>query len=124
MTAKEIGDFGERAAARYLFWHGYRIVARNYRAGKYETDIICTKGGYVVFAEVKTRNVKNASYGAPSYAVDADKMHFLTACANAYLSTHPTDRQPRIDIVEVLISEKNGRIRVIPHGINHIVNVV
>ena len=34
------GKRGERLAAWYLFFHGYRILERNYRYGRYEIDIV------------------------------------------------------------------------------------
>ena len=39
-TTKQIGDFGEKAAVHYLRMHGYTVKERNYRAGKYEIDVI------------------------------------------------------------------------------------
>ena len=46
---------GEARAAAYLARRGYRIVARNVRAGGVEIDIVARRGRLVVFAEVKTR---------------------------------------------------------------------
>ena len=72
-----IGDFGERMAARFLRRHGYRIVARNYRAGHLELDIVAKNRSEIVFVEVKTRSVVSLDddmpYGPPSAAVNRAK---------------------------------------------------
>ena len=34
------GRWGERLAAWYLLCHGYRILERNYRYGRWEIDIV------------------------------------------------------------------------------------
>ena len=70
-SRRSLGDEGEARAARFLEKRGYRIVARNVRAGGVEIDIVARRGGLVVFAEVKTRRSRAA--GAPEEAVDARK---------------------------------------------------
>ena len=40
MSTKEIGDFGENIASRYLVEKGYDIIKRNYRVKAGEVDII------------------------------------------------------------------------------------
>ncbi len=46
---------GEEAAARYLMFHDYSILDRNWRAGNLEIDIVAQKKGVLVFVEVKTQ---------------------------------------------------------------------
>ena len=58
---KELGDWGEERAARYLRLRGYSILGRNFRCRQGEIDIIAAKGAFVVFVEVKLR--KNADFG-------------------------------------------------------------
>ena len=112
-STKEIGDYGERLAARYLFFHGHRILEKNYRAGKYELDLIsCTKRE-LVFTEVKTRlydSAEDAERAAPpKLAVDSDKQSFTRAAAHSYLHHHPTKKQPRMDVIEVLLLKRDGK---------------
>ena len=61
-TTKEIGDWGERYAARYLRRHGYRISDRNYRHGKYEIDVIAVGLRDILFVEVKTRTYRPEAF--------------------------------------------------------------
>ena len=96
------GKRGERLAARYLFFHGYRILERNYRFGRYEIDIVARerRTRRLVFVEVKTRS--NTDYGLPRDAVDAKKQLFLTRAAQGYLKEHHIpDERIRFDVVEV-----------------------
>jgi putative endonuclease len=50
------GSAGERAAESYLSGAGYRILARNVRAGGVEADLLAeTPGGAIAVIEVKSR---------------------------------------------------------------------
>ena len=50
-----MGKKGEDVACRFLEGMRHRIVARNYRSGHLEIDIISTQGNGVHFVEVKSR---------------------------------------------------------------------
>ena len=52
----ELGRLGEQQACRYLAEKGYSLLARNWRLGHLEIDIIADYFGEVVFVEVKTRS--------------------------------------------------------------------
>lgn len=107
-TTKEIGNLGERKAARYLMRRGYWIKARNYRAGKYEIDLIAESLFSVVFVEVKTRNYREkdpADPIPPRRAVDNEKIKFIKRAAAQYLRQFPTWKKQRIDIIEVWMTE-------------------
>ena len=112
-TAKEIGAYGERVASRYLLRRGYVPIKRNYRAGKYEIDLIAIRFSVIAFVEVKTRTYRDGQTEdslPPSAAVDRDKIRFTRAAANAYLREHPTGKKPRMDVLEVWLSPaENGK---------------
>jgi putative endonuclease len=55
MNKKNIGNFGEEVAERYLKNHGYNILERNWRAGHKEIDLIVYKK-ILIAVEVKTRS--------------------------------------------------------------------
>ena len=124
ITKREIGDYGERRAALYLFFHGYRILERNYRAGPKELDIIAAKGRTVAFVEVKTRSYTASEISLlppPGTAVNAEKQHHTRRAAMEYLHTHPTRRKPRMDVVEGWLEKRTDGKR--PHllKIRHLV---
>ena len=121
-TTKEIGNFGEAKAVHYLRLHGYTVRERNWYAGKCEIDIIATTWKDIVFAEVKTRTYTAqalASAPPPGLAVNAEKQRHTRQAAQHYLRTHPTKKQPRMDVIEVWLVQddpnKKPRVARIHH---------
>ncbi|MDD6611155.1 MAG: YraN family protein [Clostridiales bacterium] len=108
------GERGEQRAAEYLQRKGFRILDRNYRTRCGEIDIICADDRYLVFAEVKTRS--STVFGMPCEAVTSVKQRKLVLAAQQWLYNHPTELQPRFDVVEILVSPDRStcRIRHIP----------
>ncbi len=112
-TTKEIGDFGEKAAAMHLKEKGYIIIEHNFRSRFGEIDIIARDiDGTYVFVEVKTR--KNILYGRPSEYVDYRKQNKIRKTAMYY--THSDDVDMRFDIIEIIYSNEKAT------EINHIEN--
>ena len=91
---------GETLAALWLRLKGYRILSRNWRCAAGELDLVCARGGTLVFVEVKTR--LDASAGIPEAAVDRRKQERLVLLARAYLAARRIDGAPcRFDVVAV-----------------------
>lgn len=101
-----IGSFGETQAAVYLRRQHYVILDCNYRCRFGEIDIVAQKSGYLVFCEVKTRT--SEAFARAQDAVDARKRERLRKTAQLYLMQHPTRLQPRFDVLEVLVRERDG----------------
>lgn len=124
MTKYETGKFGEDACARYLRKNGYKIYGKNVRMGHLEVDIIATNKMYILFVEVKTRNIDNTNPYRPAQAVDYDKRTNLINFAYSFVKSLPEcekRKQPRIDVCEVLVSgDKKLKIC----GFNYIENAV
>ena len=99
MDRKELGAFGEKKAAAYLRRKGYKIVASNYSCRFGEIDIIASKGGYIVFAEVKLR--KNADFAEAREFVNYAKQQRIIKTAQLWLSERDCQLQPRFDVIEV-----------------------
>ena len=123
MKAHDIGAYGESVAADFLKKKGFRILERNRHESHNETDIIAANKEFIVFAEVKTRNVisrEDGIYGSAAAAVTYAKQTRLLAAATQYLRTHPqyATRQPRLDVVEVYLNKQTGKLL----QINHIEN--
>jgi putative endonuclease len=100
MTAEHLslGAEGEARAAAYLRRRGYRIVARNVRAGGVEIDLIARRGALIAFVEVKTR--RSLTQGPPELAVDARKTARLLRGAAAWLQGRPGRAcEVRFDVV-------------------------
>lgn len=111
MNKKEIGDYGEKLARRYLRSRFYRILETNYKTKHGEIDIIAVRGKYMVFIEVKSRKAANTElYGRPAYAVNYKKREHIRYSVRSYLARSNSKRKPRIDIIEVYLSKKGHRI--------------
>lgn len=113
--SKLLGVFGEDAACRWLRRRGYRILGRNFSCRFGEIDVVARKGRYLVFVEVKMR--KNADHGAAMEFVTAAKQRRLIQTAEYWIMKHPTDLQPRFDVMEVYAPEG---LKTAKPEINHI----
>ena len=103
-----MGDRGEQIAEAYLTARGYELLARNYRAGHYELDLVMRQGKTIVFVEVKARS--GTAFGTPAEFVTKRKRRNLLFAAQAYLQTcNVGDAPVRMDVVEVYLSD--GRVR-------------
>ncbi len=112
-STKQTGDLGEKEAAKLLKKSGWRICARNYRTPHGEIDIVAQNAEYIIFVEVKTRNLRaDSRYGRPADAVDRRKRGYLRYSAAYYLHEHPCSKKQRMDIIEVYKSEQNGKFTV------------
>ena len=85
-----LGAWGEALAANYLRRKHYTILASNFRIRMGEIDLIAADRRYLVFVEVKLR--KNADFAMAREYVD-------------YKKHHPTDLQPRFDVIEIYAPE-------------------
>jgi putative endonuclease len=111
---RQLGAFGEAAAAAYLSRQGYIISERNWRCQLGEIDLIALKGDQVVFVEVRTR--QNASHGSAEESVTVAKQERLIGLAYTYLEAHGMTANTawRIDVIGVTL-DKNGRITHLSH---------
>ena len=94
-----LGRWGEDRAAEYLRHKGYSVTAANWQCRFGEIDLIVADSKYLCFVEVKLR--KNAAYGTAGAFVDWRKQEKLRVSAELYLARHPTQLQPRFDVIEI-----------------------
>ena len=117
-STSDLGRYGEDVACSFLKRKGYKIIARNHRESHKEIDIIATNKEYIAFVEVKTRSVDKDlynSYGTPASAVNSGKQANLIAGARLYLRTNQTDKQPRMDVVEVYLKKGTKEVLMVNH---------
>ena len=98
-VAADVGRRGEHLAVDWLRANGYMILERNWRSGRYETDIIAMMGDTIHFIEVKTRAA--AGWSRPEDAVTPEKCRALFRCAGAYLALYGRGLEPQFDLVAV-----------------------
>jgi len=98
--SSNLGKQGEDRAAAWLTEQGYEILARNYRYGKGEVDIIARDGEELVFIEVKTRT--NEEYGHPIYALTPSKQKQIIKIARSFLYERDiTNMLVRFDVITI-----------------------
>ena len=107
----DAGSAGERAAAAHLESAGYRVLARNVRAGGVEADLVAeAPGGAIAVVEVKARR-------GPFHAeerVGAAKRARLVRFAEALAARRGfEDRLFQFDVVAVELRE--GRPPLVEH---------
>lgn len=109
--ARSLGERGEAAAAWYLRWRGYRIVARRQRDRLGELDLIAVQGQTIVFVEVKTRRGTHGDH--PAEAVTLEKQRRIVRTALAFLKRHDLLEYPvRFDVIAVTWPTRRWRPRV------------
>lgn len=105
------GRKGEETAARFLARCGWKIIARNVRAGHGEIDLVAEDGETLVFVEVKTGST--AAFGRPEEWVTPAKQRALVRAALRYLAEQGlADRPCRFDVVAV---ERRGASITVRH---------
>jgi putative endonuclease len=105
------GRRGEDHALAHLEAKGYRLVARNFRHGRGELDLIVdAPDGSLVFVEVKAGRTSAA--GRPLERVDGRKIVRLQRLAQRYCALKRQEhRDMRFDVVGVDL-EADGRARI------------
>lgn len=110
-ATNQFGELGERIAARWLAQHGYTVLARRWRSGHRDIDVIAEREGVVAFVEVKTRAAME--FGDPVEAVHAAKQRSLVRSAREWMARHDDagHAQYRFDVIGVLLRERTAWIR-------------
>jgi putative endonuclease len=116
MNEKIKGAIGEIEAARFLEENGYTIVARNYRSGAGEVDIIVADKEKLVFVEVKrwiTMRMENLEY-----AINSTKQKRIIESSKQYIVENPeyADFHIRYDVV--LVTGNDNQIFHIDNAFN------
>ncbi len=93
------GAWGESLAAAYLQKKKYKVLASGYRTRFGEIDLIVADKKFLVFVEVKLR--KSNRFADAKDFVDYRKQKRIRTSAEIYLSQHPTELQPRFDVIEI-----------------------
>ncbi|CAM2007882.1 YraN family protein [Acanthopleuribacter pedis] len=102
---------GEYLARRWYHRRGYHLLAKNWRHGRGEIDLIMANPREVVFVEVKARS--GTTEPALHTTLSPDQKKRLTRLAQRYLNQWPEQRIPwRFDLVLVWL-RRDRRHRII-----------
>lgn len=110
MNTKNKGDHGEEIALKILEQSGYEILERNYRYKKAEIDIICIKGGLLIFVEVKALSSTRHAY--PEERVNAHKEKMLLEAAEDYIFAINWTKDIRFDIISINLTQPSDYLHI------------
>jgi putative endonuclease len=106
------GDDWERLAERRLTAAGYRILARNFRAGSGELDFVAEENGVICFVEVKGR--RGSGFGLPAEAVTGEKRRRIFRTAEAWLARERRENAAcRFDVVAILEGDTGPQVEIL-----------
>ena len=105
----QLGQDGETAAANYYLAHGYEVLARGYRHGRAEVDLVLRRGNeLLVFAEVKTRS--SSQFGTPETFVSERKKTLFRLAATHLQEELDWRGDIRFDVLALTLLSKGFRI--------------
>jgi putative endonuclease len=112
---QQLGALGERIAERWLVKHGYRILARRFRNGHRDIDLIAERNSTIAFVEVKARS--GNEFGDPVEAVHFQKQRELTRSAHVWIDRHGRAGESyQFDVVGILVTEERVKVKHIPNA--------
>lgn len=101
---QDLGETGERLAARFLEARGLQLVARRFRTPLGELDLVMRDGATVVFVEVKTR--RSRTHAEPHESLRPRQQQHLLRAAQWFLHARKLEDAPcRFDIVGVVLAD-------------------
>jgi putative endonuclease len=101
-AAFRFGLSAETRVAVLLTLQGFRIVARRWRGPIGEIDIVVRRGRLLVFVEVKARDLLDDA----AEAVGPEQQRRIVRAAEAWLASHPQDREREIRFDVVLVAPR------------------
>ncbi len=104
-----LGRWGEEVAVQHIMGLGWEILARNWRRGRLEVDVLARDGPWLVVVEVKTRT-EPVQAGWHRMVSRAQQERLILA-ARAFLAVHP-DRnlEVRFDVMAILRNRYGHRV--------------
>lgn len=104
-----VGRWGEERALHHVVEMGWEVLARNWRRGRLEVDILARDGPWLVVIEVKTRS-EPVQAGWHRIVSRAQQERLIRA-ARAFLAQHPErGLEVRFDVLAVLRNRYGHRI--------------
>ena len=105
----QLGQAGEAAAADHFRTLGFEVLARGYRHGRAEVDLVLRRGQeLLVFAEVKTRS--SGQFGTPETFVSARKKELFRLAATHLQEELDWRGDIRFDIVALTLRSQGFRL--------------
>ena len=103
---QELGKRGEELALEYLLQRGMKLLARNWRCGHKELDLVMEDGEFIRIVEVRTREYP--SQIDPFESITSPKRRKIIAAAKGYMAQKGKflqgGKEVVFDIVSVLFN--------------------
>lgn len=100
-TTRKLGELGESHAAAFLEKRGLHVIERNYRCKAGELDIIAADSKQIVFAEVKTRRLKDENSRAFMNLSARQRLRNHRAALSFLRAMEITGVEARFDLIEI-----------------------
>ena len=110
----EVGKKGEDVALEYLKNRGMELVARNWRSGHKELDLVMFDGEFLRIVEVRSLTYPNLQ--PPEESVDWNKRRKVMSAAKKYASVNVVQNEIVFDIVSVVFNGENALVEYIPNA--------
>lgn len=115
VARQALGELGERVAERWLLQAGWRLLARRFRSGHRDLDIVAERDGLVAFVEVKARRGWGGPLGDPVEAVRWKKQRELTRSAQVWIDRFGRPGQSyRFDVIGIVVSGGRASVKHLP----------
>jgi putative endonuclease len=109
-ASRALGELGERIAERWLTRSGWQVVARRFRSGHRDIDLVVRRAGVVAFVEVKAR--RSLDFGDPVEAIGVRKRRQLARSGADWIRRFgEAGAAYRFDVVAVLVQGDRVRVR-------------
>jgi putative endonuclease len=107
------GKQGEEIALKYLEEKGFKLVAKNYRYDRAETDLIVKDDGkkLLLFAEVKTRT--SNKFAEPEDSISETKQYQMYKSAEGFLFENEQyeEYEKRFDVISIVLENQTHTIK-------------
>lgn len=104
-----VGRWGEEMALHHVVGLGWEVLARNWRRGRLEVDLIARDGPDLVVVEVKTRS-EPVQAGWHRMVSRAQQERLIRA-ARVFLACHPDHGlEVRFDVIAILRNRYGHRV--------------
>ena len=114
-----MGRIGEEMALHHLEELGYRLLARNWRSGHKELDLVMEDDKKLRIIEVRCRSLRTTAGGGiaePSLTVNRIKQRRLISAANAYAKRHNIGKEIVFDIVSIIADGSTFHLEYLPEA--------
>lgn len=108
----KLGKEGEDIALDFLIGKGMKLLARNWRNGHKELDLIMEEDKFLRIIEVRSRNYPNIV--SPRETVGRKKQTLVIKAANAFVLEYHIQKEIVFDIISIIFNGPEYSIKYIP----------